>query len=147
MQNGTVKKTNNIMLLLAIGGIIIIAFGLCSACVSLGLFFDPGEGEAPYQIPWLLSFILLALPMIAGGIAALLFAWRRHQQGQEQALQDVVLGLANAHQGIVTATKLALNSSLSLNGAQDYLDGLAGRGICRLEINQDGTTYFVFESS
>ena len=61
------------------------------------------------------------------------------------SIDNIVLELALQDYGRVRATELALESSLSLDGAQDYLEDLASRGICRMDMDEHGTTCFVFE--
>ena len=115
--------------------------------MHLSLYFDPADGNEPYEASWLFCFICLALPMIISGIGLAIYAVRRRREEKEQALQNLVLKLAQQHDGSVRATELALNSPLSLKEAQDYLEDLGARGICRMEIDEDGTTYFVFSRS
>ena len=141
-EQSATKPTMSV--LLGGGGILLVGLGLCTACMALSLYFDPAEGREPYEASWLFCFIFLAVPMIIAGIASGLYAIRRRREEKEQQLQSLVLELASKHDGSVRAVELALNSPLSLDGAQDYLDDLAARGICRMEIDEDGTTYFVF---
>ena len=142
--NKSSNQSSNKSTLLAIGGVVLIVLGLCTACMALSIYFNPAEGNEPYEATWLFCFIFLALPMMAAGVGSAVYARRRRREEKEQTLQNLVLELALQHDGSVRATELALQSALSLDGAQDYLENLASRGICRMEIDEDGTTYFVF---
>lgn len=139
------RKSTNTSSLLAIGGVVLLVLGLCTSCLSLSIFFNPAEGNEPYEATWLFCFIFLALPMLAAGVGSALYAIRRRREEKEQTLQNLVLELALQDDGRVRATELALQSPLSLDGAQDYLEDLASRGICRMDMDEHGTTCFVFE--
>ena len=142
--NQSTHKSSNTSTLWAIGGVVLIVLGLCTACMALSIYFNPAEGNEPYEATWLFCFIFLALPMMAGGIGSAVYALRRRREEKEQTLQNLVLEIALQDDGSVRATELALQSSLSLDSAQDYLEDLASRGICRMEMDEHGTTYFVF---
>jgi hypothetical protein len=132
-------------LVLVAAGLFLVTGGLCVSCVALSIFADETlEGD---RTTWLFCFVLFGIPMIAGGIAAIAYSWRLRRQGREQSLHQLVLELAERQGGYIRATDLALHSSLPLDAAQDYLDGLATRGICRMEMAPDGSTFFVFERS
>lgn len=142
--NKSSNTSSNTSTLLAIGGVVLIVLSLCTACMSLSIYFNPAEGNEPYEATWLFCFIFLALPMMAAGIGSAIYALRRRREEKEQTLQNLVLEIALQYDGSVRATELALQSPLSLDGAQDYLEDLASRGICRMEMDEHGTTYFVF---
>jgi predicted transcriptional regulator len=132
-------------LVLAAAGLLLVTSGLCVSCVALSIFAD--ETTAGDRTSWLFCFVLFGIPMVAGGIAAVAYSWRLRRQERERSLHRLVLELAERQGGYIRATDLALHSSLPLDAAQDYLDGLATRGICRMEMAPDGSTFFVFEHS
>ena len=96
------------------------------------------------MVSWLLLFAYFAVPMMLAGAGALWASWRRHRSEKRESMLHIVLELAQRHDGVVTASDLALRSTLPLDRAQDLLEDLAARGICRLEANEDETTCFVF---
>jgi predicted transcriptional regulator len=127
-------------------GVLVVAAGLCASCLSLSIALDTsGDIERSAAQSYLLCFFFLALPMTASGIASILFGVRQRRHEKEQRLHNFILDLAAKNDGVVTATELALHSTLPLNQAQDYLDQLAARGICQMELTENGTTCFVFE--
>lgn len=124
------------------GGVLLLAMGLMLSCVSLSIHFDRGVTQG--RIDWLLCFFFLALPTLLGGFLSLALAYRQRRQGQEAHLKAQVLALSR-EDGRVTAAELALRSHLSLAEAQNYLERLAARGICRMELTDEGVTCFVIE--
>ncbi|MBA3533830.1 MAG: hypothetical protein H0T73_18080 [Ardenticatenales bacterium] len=125
-------------------GILVVALGLCAACLSLSIAFDTEVPSSTSQ-SYLFCFVLIALPMIVSGAASLWYGVRQRAQEKAKQLQRFILDLASKNNGAVTATELALHSTMPLDQAQDYLDTLAARGVCRMELAENGTTCFVFE--
>lgn len=130
---------------LAVLGGMLVTFGLCLVFFSLGFIVAPPTTADAGDITTCLLFLaFIALPMLGSGAASLFFARRRQQQESDEAIQAAVLALAQQQNGVVTAADLALHRALPLLQAQDYLDQLAARGICRLEMTEEGETCFVF---
>ncbi len=54
------------------------------------------------------------------------------------------LRLAREHGGILTTSVLAMECGISLDESEATLEYLAGRGICRPEVSDDGVVQFYF---
>lgn len=144
VQPDTRRPTNWWLWLLVLVGTMMIVLGLCVSCVSLGIVFDSSSASDGSQISFLIFFVLFGVPLVGSGLLAFWYAWRRRRKEQAQALEETVLELSREHGGGVTAADLALVSPLPLSEAQDYLEELHARGICRAQVLDDGTTWFVF---
>lgn len=130
-------------LLLAVGGTSVLLLGLLTSCLSLSIFFDSGANLADGSaLTWLFCFTFIAIPLTLAGVGAIWAAWRRRANEQRRALDAQVVALARAHGGTVSASALSLASPLTFNEAQDFLEGLAARGICRMEMAESGETRF-----
>jgi hypothetical protein len=132
-----------------VAGVLSVLLSLCISCLALSLVLDTRarpDPDDPSPETWLLCFLCFGLPLMAAGIAALVMALRRRKQEQAQTLQNIVLDVAMQQGGSVTAQDLAFHSSLSLEAAQDLLEGWAARGICRMEVDTAGFTRFWFDS-
>ncbi len=129
--------------LLLVGGAL-TASGLCCSAALVAPAISPAPGAAQNDAIYSWSFLLLiVLPMLITGGAALWLGWRQLLLRRTADLHHRVLHIAD-HAGSVTAADVARELMLPITTAEQLLDQLAGSGICRMEMNPDGTTRFVF---
>jgi uncharacterized RDD family membrane protein YckC len=137
------NKRNAGIGLMSLSGLLLPVLFCCGAAFAADLFApenDTYESSMALLFCFILPLGLLTLGGLAGG------GWLL-RQSQQEGLQRAVLDLARANAGRVTATEVALHTSLKLEDAQHYLDGLARQGLCEMEYTENGVTCFVFKTS
>ncbi len=67
-----------------------------------------------------------------------------HHTREKPPLERVILSLAQANNGRVTAAQVAAGSDWTVDQAQKELDNLARRGTCELRVLKSGTVVYHF---
>jgi len=76
-------------------------------------------------------------------------SWRDVNDGQTRIVRDkepverVILKLAKANKGIITASELALSADISIEEAKKDLDKMVSKGFAELRVRQSGTLVYV----
>jgi len=90
--------------------------------------------------------------VIAIGASYVYARYKKKQKLQHQAElelqtrnEKLILKLAAANKGYITASEISLNSDLSLDDAAKLLDKLKAKGACILRVSDNGTYVYQFE--
>lgn len=134
------------VILLAVGGVT-LAVGLCCGILTIAASLNPTPtqaGEVPMDpAGWLFFLLLIVLPILITGGASLWLGMRQLKFRRELAKHQRIVQLAD-QLGALTAVDVATSLGLTLLDAENLLNQLAGDGICRLDMGEDGTTNYVF---
>jgi TM2 domain-containing membrane protein YozV/predicted transcriptional regulator len=75
-------------------------------------------------------------------------SWRKINDGEthiiheKENVEHVILKLAKANKGILTASELALSANISIEEAKKTLDALVSKGFAELRVRQSGTLVY-----
>lgn len=127
-------------------GVLLTIVGLASSWVAVTSALSEVAQPSGDLLKFLFCLGFLALPLLVAGVASLYYAYRQQKHSRKRQLHHTVLELAQSDpEGSVTPSEVALNSHVTLEEAQAFLEDLNRRGINRMEIDDDGHAYFVFE--
>jgi len=74
--------------------------------------------------------------------------WRNVNDGEARIVRDkepverVILKIAKANKGILTASELALSANISVEEAKKDLDAMVSKGFAELRVRQSGTLVY-----
>ncbi|MCL2230276.1 MAG: NINE protein [Treponema sp.] len=74
--------------------------------------------------------------------------WRNVDDGQSRIIREkepierVILKLAKANNGIITASELALSASISMEDAKKDLEAMVNKGFAELRVRQSGSLVY-----
>ncbi|MFZ4615629.1 MAG: hypothetical protein ACOYM2_05420 [Rectinemataceae bacterium] len=111
---------------------------------SISCFVDAAQGkDVSNSIGG--GFVLLAFTL-GSGIGALRGLGRRGAKPglSQDETEHLVLTTASSSGGKLTVAELALESGLSIDEAQESLDGLAAKGVAEIEVTAAGVTLYSF---
>jgi uncharacterized membrane protein len=134
------------VVLLGVGGLI-LTVGLCCGILTVAAALNPTPtqaGEAPMDpAGWLFFLLLIVLPIVVTGVAAVWLGMRQLRFRREIAKHQRIIQLAD-QLGALTAVDVATSLGMTMSAAENLLNQLASDGICRLDMSEDGTTNYVF---
>lgn len=100
--------------------------------------------------PWWPSFLFAGIPLSLGGLlwwTALRREgeWQQEsRKAKERKSEKEILRCAQRHGGRVTAPQVAMETSLSLDEAKEYLDRMSDRGHVGISVSEGGALIYEF---
>jgi len=67
---------------------------------------------------------------------------KMHIIGDKESVEHVILKLAKANKGILTASELALSAHISIDEAKKDLDAMVSKGFAELRVRQSGSLVY-----
>lgn len=125
----------NILLYLGIFGTALMTFGLISDLIKNN-FQELGPGFTA----WLIVGIL---PLTIGYLKRKQIKIKQ-LEAQKVHRQTSLLRLAKAHQGTLSTSEVALSLGVSIDEAREILEEAVTKGICTLEIDDNGNLDYIF---
>ena len=119
--------------------------GVFGVVMIAGVLIQLLEGTSKYSptTDLLLTLLFGVLP-VAGG----LFLYRRVRRAvagrQVDEREAAVLKVVKARKGTVTAVDVAADCGMSMEHAQETLDGLQRHGFCEMDVADSGTVVYRF---
>jgi hypothetical protein len=123
--------------------IILILFGLT---MILGAILKLAEGDPKYSYTSNLAMLIIVgiLPASMGCIL-IYNTIKKNRNSEKDRLENTILKLAKENNGKLTASDVAMNTSLSVEESKNYLDSLCIKGIVELFISESGISVYKFK--
>lgn len=123
--------------------VLLILFGLT---MILGSFIMMAQHNPKYTLTSNLALMIITgiIPLVVGVLFFLNTRKKNRMQLNDQ-LENIILKLAKANNGKLTAGEVAMNSSLSVEQAKKYLDNLCIKGEVDLFISDSGISVYKFK--
>jgi len=119
--------------------------GVFGVVMIAGVLIQLLEGTSKYSLTTdlLLSLLFGVLPL-AGGLLLYRRVRRAVAGRQVDEREAAVLKVVKERKGTVTAVDVAADCGMSMEHAQETLDGLQRRGFCEMDVEDSGTVVYRF---
>ena len=121
-----------------------IISGLSMTAVFAGLYFTIGR-----HFFWIFPFVFAGLVPLVKGITR--YVDSRQKEGPDtkkisskKDAEKAILKIAYQNKGVLTPSLLAVESSLTLEESEKYLEDLAGRGHAVMNVRENGGIEYIF---
>ncbi len=109
--------------------------------MSIGALTSGLHGMSDFII-----FFIMALAPLVGGGMIIANAIKKNKRLKAEKTERLLLGLAEKHNGRLTATVVAAESPLSLAEADKLLKEMASNGFVEMEVDNRGIIIYQFAS-
>lgn len=123
----------------------IFAIGLIgfALIITAGVIIGITEGESTLAEDFWVWFIVGFIPLVAG-ISIIYSLIRASKNNKKQSIENELFKLAKAYEGNVTASELAMETSLNLSEAEKLLETFVSRGVVVRKISDSGIFVYQF---
>lgn len=126
---------------LSFGGSFLTIIGTIFTFSFLILTFDPSIDDKTAIIICLLIF---GLGPLTTGISMIIKSKKQKKESKYKELEEKVLYLAEQNNGILTVSKIAKNTDLTLKESEEFLSELVKNGYVVVDITEDGQLEYRF---
>jgi len=122
-----------------------VLMGVFGLVIIAGVLIQILEGTSKYSptSDFLLGVLFGILPL-AGGVLLYRRVRRTVAGRQEDEREAAVLRVVRQRKGTVTAVDVAADCGMSMEHAQETLDGLQRHGFCEMDVSDVGTVVYRF---